>query len=200
MADLVERQEPAAQISPTAVRWTRQDCVALEHAGVLAYRYELVEGVINRMGQNLAHANAIRLLIGWLVATIGIDFFFTQTTIDVSPEDNPTSAPEPDVVVLNSPASELTDIPVPADIRLLIEASDSTLSYDLTTKSALYARAGIAEYWVVSLPERKLYVHRLPKDGIYSEVRAHKEKEQVFALGSPGMVLRVSTLFPGPSE
>lgn len=200
MADLVERPVADGQISPTAVRWTRQDCANLERAGFLTYRYELVEGVINRMGQNLAHANTIRLLIRWLVAAIGIDFFFTQATIDVRPEDNPTNAPEPDGVVLNRPAGDLTTIPVPADIRLLIEAADSTLNYDLTIKAGLYARARIPEYWVVSIQDRKMYVHRLPMDGVYTEVTAYGGNEQVAALGAPPMTLNVSELFPPQNQ
>ena len=196
MADLVERPETAPQLSPTAVRWTRRDCAAFEQAGILTYRYELVEGVINSMGQNLPHANAIRLLIGWLVAAIGIDFFFTQTTINVRPEDNPTNAPEPDAIVLNCPAGDLTGIPTPANIRLLIEAANTTLSYDLTTKAALYARAGIGEYWVLSLSERSLYVHRLPTEGAYQEITVYREDEQVVSLGTPPLALTISTQFP----
>ena len=200
MADLVERPVWAAQISPTAVQLTRQDCAAREKTGALDYRYELVEGVINRMGQNLAHINAIRLLIGWLVAAIGIEFFCSQATIDVRPEDNPTNAPEPDGVVLNCPASELTGIPAPANIRLLIEAADSTLSYDLTTKAALYARAGIVEYWVVSIAERRLYVHRLPQNGLYLEITVYRENDRVVSLGTPAMAVTVSALLPMPVQ
>ena len=92
MAGLITRPEPNSQISPTAVRWTRDDCEALERAGVLGYRYELVQGVINRMEQNLGHSQMVRLIIAWLVVAFGTDFFFTQTTIDVRPEDNPMVA------------------------------------------------------------------------------------------------------------
>jgi Uma2 family endonuclease len=196
MVDLVQPVDPVVQISPTAVRWTRQDCCAIERAGILTYRYELVEGIINRMSQSLGHANMIRLLIGWLVAAFGIDFFFTQTTIDVRLEDNPASAPELDGIVLNHPAGDLTGIPAPADIRLLIEATDTTLAYDLGTKARLYARAGIIEYWVVSLVERKLYIHRWPTEGVYQEITSYQESEQATPLGAPGAAVAVSRLLP----
>jgi Uma2 family endonuclease len=200
MADTITRAAPIAQISPKAVRWTRKDCDALERAGVLDYRYELVEGVINKMGQNLGHANAIRLLIGWLVATFGIDFFFVQTTIDVHPADNPTSAPEPDGIVLNRPAGGLAGVPTPADIRLLIEASDSTLNYDLTVKAALYARAQIPEYWVVSLPERRLYVHRRPEGGVYRNIASYGEHDMVSPFDDASPAVAVSALLPDSPE
>jgi Uma2 family endonuclease len=196
MADLMTRPEQIEHISPTAVRWTRKDCDALERAGVLNYRYELVDGIINRMSQSLGHANLIRLLIGWLVGAFGIDFFFTQTTIDVRPEDNPTSAPEPDGIVLNRPAGNLSSVATPADIHLLIEASDTTLAYDLGTKARLYARAGIVEYWVISLAERKLYTHRQPADGLYTQVTAYAETEQAAPLAAPDKPVTISSLLP----
>lgn len=200
MADLITRPELVAQMSPTAVRWTREDCAALDRAGVLNYRYELVEGVINRMGQNLGHANIVRLLIGWLVVAFGIDFFFTQTSIDVRTEDNPTNAPEPDGIVLHRPAGDLTGIPRPSDIRLIIEASDTTLAYDLSVKAALYARAGIAEYWVISLLERRLYVHRHPTRGAYQDIIAYQENELATPLDAPEKAVEVSALLPPPTN
>lgn len=197
MTDLLSRGESdSLAISPTAIRWTRQDCLRLEESGLLDFRYELVEGVINRMGQGLGHANLIRLLTAWLAGAVGFDLFFTQATIDVRPEDNPTNEPQPDVIVLNRPADTLTEIPKPSDILLLIEAADSTTAYDLNTKAGLYARAGIPEYWVLSLPHRTLYVHRTPQNGRYLEVTAVTEIESVAPLAIPTATVQVATLFP----
>ena len=196
MADLVERLIATSQISPTAVRWTRQDCEALEQASVLNFRYELVEGFINRMGQNIGHAGIVRRLLVWLFAAFGAEFVLTQLSIDVRSGDNPTSEPEPDVTVLTRRDSELGGNPTPVDLRLVIEASDTTLAYDLTTKARLYARAGIPEYWVVSLPERKLYVHQGPDGGAYREVSALAEGEFAAPLGAPDKAVTVASLLP----
>ena len=38
----------------------------------------------------------------------------------------------------------------PADVLLVVEVSDETLTADLTTRARLYAAAGFAVYWVVS--------------------------------------------------
>ena len=177
MADVL--RPDTTVLSPTAVRWTREDCDNFERAGILTYRYELVEGVINRLGQNYTHANMVRLLIAWLFSAFGEDFVFSQTSIDVLLEDNPTCNPEPDGIVLSRPAVELRANPVPADIRLLVEAADTTIAYDLSVKAGLYARAGIVEYWVVALFERKLYVHRQPSDGAYQAISVYGENDQV---------------------
>ncbi len=196
MADTIIRPDSGLQISPTAVRWTRDDCDALERAGVLTARYELVEGMINKMGPNWGHAEMIRLLIAWLSTAFGVEYYYTQSSIDVLPEDNPTSAPQPDGIVLNRPARGLGRLPSPADISLLVEASDTTLAYDLTTKAALYARAGIVEYWVVNLPDRRLHVHRRPAEGIYHEVLFYSQSQVVSPLAAPEQTVGVSSLLP----
>jgi hypothetical protein len=36
------------------------------------------------------------------------------------------------------------------------------LEHDRDRKGSLYARAGIADYWIVNLPERRLEVYREP--------------------------------------
>jgi Uma2 family endonuclease len=189
----------AVERSPLEIRWTRDDCDRLEAAGFLNYRYELVEGAINRMGQNTAHANMVRLIIQWLVSTFGWDSFLSQTSIDVRPEDNPTNRPEPDGILLTRPASTFSADPKPGEIQLLIEASDSTVRYDLTTKASLYARAGIVEYWVVSLPDRVLTVHRDPQEGLYHDVRTYREDESVAALAARNKAVRVADLLPASS-
>lgn len=182
--------------SPLAIRWKREDCDNLEKAGILNYRYELVEGVINRLPQNINHANIIRRLIAWLFSAFGEDYVLTQMTIDVRPEDNPTNEPQPDGIVLSRPAEEFNTNPKPADILLCIEASDTTLAYDLTTKASLYARAGIVEYWVINFPERKLHIHRNSQAGVYQNVTIHVETDTVTSLISPDICVQVSKLLP----
>jgi hypothetical protein len=96
--------------------------------------------------------------------------------IDVAPQDNPTSEPEPDIAVLAKTGPEYMGANPPAsDVRLVIEVSDSTLAFDLGPKARLYARAGIPEYWVFDIGERRLIVHRSPQAGVYSMVTAYAE-------------------------
>ena len=71
--------------------------------------------------------------------------------------------PEPDLVISRESGSEFEDRhPYPADILLLMEVSDSSLSYDRTRKGAVYAQAGIAEYWIWNLVDGQLEVYRDP--------------------------------------
>ena len=68
--------------------------------------------------------------------------------------------PKPDLIVLNREFETFDSNPQPQDIALLVEIADSTLNFDLTIKAALYARAGIAEYWVLDVVAKRLIVHR----------------------------------------
>lgn len=51
----------------------------------------------------------------------------------------------------------------PTAAVLVVEVSDTSLAYDRTTKAALDAEAGIAEYWIINLVEHQLEVHRQPQ-------------------------------------
>ena len=44
----------------------------------------------------------------------------------------------------------------------MVEVADSTLAYDRAQKGAIYARAGIMEYWIANVSDRVLEVHREP--------------------------------------
>lgn len=71
--------------------------------------------------------------------------------------------PEPDVVVAKgAPGDYRSHHPGPADIALVIEVADSSLTYDRTTKQRLYAVAGIPQYWIVDLTTNRIEVYERP--------------------------------------
>jgi Uma2 family endonuclease len=158
---------------------------------------ELVAGVlISKSGKKRPHVNALVAVQAWLVRTFGAHFVNPNAPIDVAPEDRATNEPEPDLIVLARPSREFRDAnPRPADLRLVVEISGSTLGFDLTTKAELYARAGIVEYWVVDVAARRLIVHRDPRQGLYRSVTAYSEEETVTPLASPQEDFRVGDAF-----
>jgi Uma2 family endonuclease len=183
---------------PPRKRWTRAECATLESSGLWdQQRLELVHGeLISKMGKKRPHVNALVAVQAWLVRTFGEQFVNPEAPIDVAPEDNPTNEPEPDLVVLARPSREFVDAnPRPADLRLVVEISGSTLGFDLTTKAELYARAGVIEYWVVDVAARRLIVHRDPRQGLYRSVTAYSEEETVVAIASPREDFRVGDAF-----
>jgi Uma2 family endonuclease len=187
---------PAAKVPPR-VPWTREEVEACVRAGLWAgQHYELVDGeLINKLPKYLRHVRGVQRAFRILLEIFGWDFVLTEPSVDVAAEDHRTSEPEPDVVVLNRSASEIPgNEPEPPDIALVVEISDTTLHHDLTTKAALYARAGIPDYWVLDLNARRLIVHREPARGVYKAVVAYDEHERVALLAPSGREIAVADL------
>ena len=57
--------------------------------------------------------------------------------------------------------------PTAADVLLLIEVSQTSLSYDRKVKLPLYARHGVPEVWILNIGDSVVEVYRDPKDDTY---------------------------------
>jgi Uma2 family endonuclease len=80
------------------------------------------------------------------------------------------SEPEPDIAMVRSPEVAYWDHhPSPEEIYWLIEIAHTSLKRDLEIKLALYAAAGIREYWILDLSAKQLLVFRNPQGGTYLE-------------------------------
>jgi Uma2 family endonuclease len=120
-------------------------------------RVELIEGVIADMSPKTAeHENAIRWLTRWLISAVDPERFEVgvQTALTLA-----GSEPEPDLAVIPIDAPRPYH---PATAALVIEVAMSSQDRDLRQKPAVYARAGIAEYWVVDLDAGVVVTHRTP--------------------------------------
>jgi Uma2 family endonuclease len=192
--------EPASGYEPTPnrKRWTRQECKFLVENGLLQGRFELVDGeILSKMGQKRPHAITVVLLIQWLTTVFERNHVQCQLPIDVAQYENEINEPEPDGAVLAQPATSYTDRnPGPSDLLLVVEVSDSTLRFDLRNKADLYARAGIAEYWVIDLVGRRIVTHRSPAAGGYEDVVAYATDESLAPLARPEASVRGSNLLP----
>ena len=189
-------------IDPPRKQWTRAECQQLEQNGLFdQQRLELVEGeLINKMGKNRPHVITLVWMMKWLIQIFGIEFVNPETAINVSPEDNPTNEPQPDLIVFKKPSNLIISRnPRPQELQLVIEVSDTSLHFDMTRKADLYARAGIVEYWVLDVAGRKLFVHREPQLGKYQSVTEYSEQESVAPLAAPQAQFLVSSAFP-PTE
>ena len=193
---LIDAPSQLAQ-DPPRKRWTRAECATLEASGLLdQQRLELIEGeLISKMGKKRPHVDALAWMHDWLQEVFGKRFVNQEAPIDVAPEDNPTNEPEPDVIVLKRESSSFRSNPRPGDLHLVVEVADTTLYFDLRTKAALYARAGIVEYWVLDVSGRRHIVHRDPQFGKYTTVMVYSEQEGVAPLAAPQSEFRVAQAF-----
>lgn len=143
-------------------------------------RTELIDGVIyQKMSQGNAHILATKLVYRALLAAFGPSFDLSmQVTLRL--EDG---APEPDVLVLRGDPRDYDgrDPDPRADVILVVEVSDTTLSFDQRTKASLYARHGVAEYWIVNVTGRTVEVRRHPGADGYAEALVYAEGESISA-------------------
>jgi Uma2 family endonuclease len=86
--------------------------------------------------------------------------------------------------------------PLPRDVLLIIEVSDSTLGYDRDTKLPHYAVHGIGEVWLINVPERCVELYRQPhsEEQRYQNVQ-RVERGTVAAQAIPEVRLPLSELF-----
>lgn len=198
-ATLTDRPAAPAAQYPRRKHWTRAELAIVEATGIFEQQHlELVAGeLIDKMPKNRPHVDAAALLLTLLIQLFGGRRVNSDAPIDVAPEDNPTNAPEPDIIVLNRDFTGFRSAqPQASDLDLIVEISDTSLAFDLTTKAALYARAGIIEYWVVDVVSRRVLVHRNPQDGNYESVTSYDENESVAPLAAPESSLAVREIFP----
>lgn len=111
------------------------------------------------------------------------------------------SDPQPDVMVVPGHQRDYTEHPT--NPLLVVEVSATTFDYDTTTKAELYATAGVADYWVLDLHDRRLIVFRDPAplppelDGSAYRTRTELgETDTVSPLAAPAATVRVADLLP----
>lgn len=156
---------PAAPATPARRRFSGAEWDRLVSIGFFGpdERLELIDGEVQVMSPiGDAHAVTTTKVARALERACGpARFAWAQNPLSVGDD-----RVYPDVVVLRgAPDDYALRSPRPADALLVVEVADSTLAFDLGRKAQLYARAGVAEYWVVSLPDRAVVMHRSPRKG-----------------------------------
>jgi Uma2 family endonuclease len=145
-------------------RWKRVEYEQLIDRGIFqpGERLELIGGqLLVREPQGGAHALGIELVAEALREAFGTT---ARVRVQLPIALDEESEPEPDVSVVSGPLED-ADPALPSRALLIVEVSDSSLTLDRTEKASLYARAGIADYWILNLVERVLEVHREPAPG-----------------------------------
>lgn len=167
--------------------------MAIRDVGVLPGDYELVDGeILLKTSQKPPHRIALMLLHNWLISLFCGLFVQNKATIEVAAPDMEHNAPDPDLAVTRESTTAYASAnPGPGDLLLVVEISDATLLFDRTVKAGLYARSGIAEYWVVDVRGRQIVVHRQPAGDRYTDLAAYGEAELLAPLCRPDAALRV---------
>jgi Uma2 family endonuclease len=192
-------------MEPSGVRtrgWTRAEYERLIEIGILGEDepVELLAGqLVVREPQGSPHATAVRLVDEALRRAFGRGW---DVRCGLPVALDAESEPEPDVcVVVGSPRDHRDAHP--ARPVLIVEVALSSLDVDRRLKASLYARAGIADYWVLDLPGQCLEVHREPvpdpeatRGWRYARVLLLDRSHTVSPLAAPEAGIPVSDLLP----
>lgn len=149
--------------TPQKHRFTLQEYLRMSESGLFdRVKVELIDGEIYEMpAQNHPHMFVISKLARALQRIYPEEQFWVRIQGTVQTAD---SAPDPDFAVLRGPPQAENGLDDPADVLLVVEVADSTLLFDTTVKASLYASGQVPEYWVVSIPDRQIIVHRQPTE------------------------------------
>jgi Uma2 family endonuclease len=154
-------------------------------------RIELLEGALVRTSpQSIAHVHAIVYLTELLARALPARL---QLRCQV-PLTLARSEPEPDFAVVERKAARRA-ARHPTTTLLVIEVAVDSLDKD-RAKAAIYAEAGVQEYWIVDVAHRRVEVLRRPRRslGSYAEQVVIRRGELTSA-ALPGIAVPVSALF-----
>jgi Uma2 family endonuclease len=183
-------------------RWKRVEYERMVECGIFRpdERLELIDGLlILREPQSSPHMTATRLVQEALRTAFGPGW-------DVRPQGpvalDDDSEPEPDVSVVPGGPRDYTAAH-PSHAVLVVEVSLTSLAFDRADKSSLYARAGVADYWIVNLVDRVVEVRRgpVPSDAApfgwtYATLEIAGPDDSVTALAAPRAPIAVRDLLP----
>src|SRR5262249_53586308 len=109
--------------------------------------------------------------------------------------------PVPDIAVVPGPPRAHARHPHTA--FLVVEVSDTTLAFDTGDKASLYAAAGIQDYWVIDVNDRRLHVFRDPQPDptakygySYKQVRVLLPTDTISPLSAATSAVQVNDLLP----
>ena len=177
-------------------RFSVEEYHKLNDAGIFdeTDRVELLDGEIIIMASiGKHHANSVRRLLNRLVKLLG-DLCLVDCQNAFILDD--FSEPQPDILLVRLEVEKTGELPRPEDILLVVEVADTTLRFDSTTKLRAYARAGLAEYWIVNLAVGAVEVFRNPTGEGYAEHFQRGRHETLAPTAFPDRTIAVADILP----
>lgn len=144
-------------------RFTVEEYARMGEAGIFppGERVELIEGeILAPSPQNPKHARRIARLTSLLVRLFGETH---EIRVQLPLTLSKFSEPEPDFALVSLQESDDAQRH-PSGADLVLEIAESSLSFDRNEKASVYAKAGIQDYWVLNLVNKRLEVRRGPRE------------------------------------
>jgi len=187
---------------PGLHRWTRDEYERLIDHGFLDEDdpVELLDGLLLvKEPQHSRHRTSVLLVARAVERAFG-QGWFVQTQSPISLDDR--SEPEPDVCVVRGSPRDYVDAH-PRRPALIVEVAQLGLRLARGRKATAYARARVADYWIVNLIDRVLEVHRQPvrpgpaqRHWGYAAIETLGADGTIAPLAAPSAGVRVADLLP----
>ncbi len=129
-------------------------------------RIELIDGyMVKKMPKNPPHSWSTRKTLDLLAGFLPPGWLWRlEQPVRIPDFDEP----EPDIAIVRGSLDDYKHrTPVPADVALLVEVSESTLDRDKGEKLSAFATGNIPVYWIVNLVDGHVEVYTGPGPGGY---------------------------------
>ena len=173
-------------------RWSLTEIKAMVETGILQEddRLELIGGEVVPMSPKGNRHELIKSALNryWTRKLLDAVCLVTETTLHVADD----TFHEPDFLFYLA-ADGLINLP-PLKVQLIVEISDSSLSFDLNRKVPLYAGYGIRETWVIDANTLVTFVHRHPANDGYRDVLQVTADQEIAPLFAPELAVQIGGL------
>jgi Uma2 family endonuclease len=185
IADVLDTLEARQTVYPVSVEFYHE----AGKLGMIGDDVELLEGVIfKKMPKSPLHQYLVRKLQSILAALVPSGYFVDRE----SPITCAASEPEPDVAVFVGSSDDYQSAH-PTTAELVIEIAISTVQRD-RSKAAIYAGAGVKEYWLIEPEASLVTLHTNPKDNGYATTQTFSAQDLVPSTLFPAFALRLADL------
>jgi Uma2 family endonuclease len=178
--------------APVRRRWTLAELEHMVATGVIAEseRIELIDGEVVAMSAKGRQHEIVRTILThhWCRRCPDDVAVASETVLRLDPE----TSPQPDIIVY--PSAVLSpDVNGPS-VLLVVEVSDTSVSYDLKIKSIVYAAFGVREYWVIDARRRVTHIHRQLGEAGYADVCEFPYVDTIAPLAAPALAVCLADL------
>ena len=169
------------------VPFTADDFVRMMDLGAFAaMRAELVRGEIEKMmPAHWSHGELNATLVALLRAHLRPIGARIGTDVVIRIAD--TTVRAADIAVVH-PSASPGPVLLGSELLFVVEVADTTLDRDMADKRVDYARAGIANYWVVDLNREVVHVFGDPVEGDYAQVKTVRFGEPLAVPGTDATI------------
>jgi Uma2 family endonuclease len=188
-------QRPTTQAADGLPRWcwTVVEVERMAAAGFFTEydQFELLGGeIVPMMSPAGRRHETIRIKLAHRMARLARE----QLMVAQEPQFNlsPDTFVKPDILV-HPDAIQTYDLQG-ADALLVVEVAETSLSYDLKTKSSLYAAHGVREYWVINALTLMTHVHRQPAEAAYAVKEEVPPRDRLIPFLAPELAVSLAEL------